>query len=84
MTTSVGTQIDTLDPNLTSLWLIIIVPLMQVPPTATTDALIEELESLRKDLDDFEDKYKFFSERFKAALDLVRSYFNHCDVISHS
>lgn len=40
------------------------------PPTATTDALIEELEGLHKDLNDFEDKYKFFSERFKAALDL--------------
>lgn len=48
---------------------------MQDPPTATTDALIEELEGLHKDLNDFEDKYKFFSERFKAALDLVCSFF---------
>lgn len=54
-------------------WLINIVPLMQDPPTTTTESLIEELESLQRDLDDSEDKYKFFSERFKAALDLVRS-----------
>lgn len=50
------------------------IPPAQDPPTATTDALNEELESLQKDLNDFEDKYKFFSERFKAALDLVCSF----------
>lgn len=53
------------------------VPPTQVPPTATTDALNEELEGLQKDLNDFEDKYKFFSERFKAALDLVCPFFHY-------